>query len=122
MRSWTLTCDLRPWTANHERRMHHYERARRVRDYRLMFALLAGQARIPRLERVTVTAQPLSTSRRSRPDVAACYPPVKAAIDGIVDAGVLDDDDDEHLLAVTFLPLDYRAAHAGLRLVIEEQP
>lgn len=68
-----------------------------------------------------MVAQPLALSRRWRPDVAACYPAVKAAIDGLVDAGVLDDDDDRFLLAVTFLPVSV-CGKEGLQLtVLEEQ-
>ena len=35
-------------------------------------------------------------------DVAACVPAVKAAIDGLVDAGVLIDDAPQHLKAIVF--------------------
>jgi hypothetical protein len=76
--------------------------------------------RVPRLEAISITAQPLATTRRWRPDVAACYPTVKAAIDGIVDAGVIPDDDDRHLLAVTFLPVHYGTVD-GLRLIITQE-
>lgn len=62
----------------------------------------------------------MARSRRWRADVAACYPSVKAAIDGIVDAGVLDDDDDTHLLSVTFLPVAYGHGD-GLRITIHDE-
>ncbi len=62
---------------------------------------------------------PLATNRRWRPDVGACYPAVKAAIDGIVDAGVLDDDNPDHLLYVTFYPVEV-IGRDGLRLTITE--
>ena len=38
------------------------------------------------------------------PDTMASAPTVKAAIDGLVDAGVIPDDTGKHLAAVTFLP------------------
>jgi hypothetical protein len=44
---------------------------------------------------------------------------VKAAIDGIVDAGVLDDDNPDHLLYVTFYPVEV-IGRDGLRLTITE--
>lgn len=120
MRRWELVSSMRPWTANTERRLHHHARAKLVAECRQLFAWLAVEARIPRLDSVRVTAQPLSTDRRWRPDVAACFPAVKAAIDGLVDAGVLVDDDDERVRSVTFLPIDSSAEFAGLRLIIEE--
>lgn len=52
--------------------------------------------------------------------MAACYPTVKAAIDGIVDAGVIEDDDDRHLIAVTFYPVQYGKTQ-GLRLRIIDE-
>ena len=76
--------------------------------------------RIPPQQAISIIAQPLSTTRRWRPDVAACYPTVNAAIDGIVDAGVIPDDDDRHLLAVTFLPVMYGKVD-GLRITIIQE-
>jgi crossover junction endodeoxyribonuclease RusA len=117
---WIITDRERPWTANAERRMHYHERARRVREARTRWAWLTMAEKVPRLEAVSITAQPLARSRRWRADVAACYPTVKAAIDGIVDAGVIDDDDDRHLLAVTFLPVRY-AGVDGLTITITDE-
>ena len=117
---WTITDKERPWTANAERRMHYHERARRVREARTRWTWLVLAEKIPNLERVSIVAQPLARSRKWRADVAACYPSVKAAIDGIVDAGVIGDDDDSHLLAVTFLPVRY-AGQDGLTLTIVDE-
>lgn len=38
------------------------------------------------------------------PDIGACYPSVKAAIDGLVDAEVIPDDTGAHLVRLTFKP------------------
>jgi hypothetical protein len=51
---------------------------------------------------VTITAQPHQKGGRLQ-DVSACNPAVKAAIDGLVDAGVMQDDSPEFLTAITFL-------------------
>ena len=88
-----------------------------VRDARARWAWHALAARVPRLDRIRVEAQPMSKDRRWRPDVAACYPSVKAAIDGLVDARVIPDDDDRHVLNLTFLPVDIGEAN-GLRITI----
>lgn len=118
-RVWQLFDNERPWTANAERRWHHYKRAQVVRDARARWAWHALAARIPRLDRVEIDAQPLAKDRRWKPDVAACYPTVKAAIDGLVDARVLDDDDDTHVVALRFLPVDIGERN-GLALTIRE--
>ena len=114
---WSLFDPTRPWTANTERRWHHMERARQVRDARTRFYWLAKAAQVPRLDRITITATPHSRDRRWRPDVAACYPTVKAAIDGLVDAQVIPDDTDQYLTAVTFHPVRV-TGRDGLHLTI----
>jgi hypothetical protein len=116
---WQLLDSERPWTANAERRWHHYKRAQVVRDARARWAWHALAARIPRLEQITVDAQPLAKDRRWRPDVAACYPAVKAAIDGLVDARVIEDDDDRHVVALRFLPVVIGEGD-GLRITVTD--
>ena len=94
----------RSWTVNAERSMHHMTRAKRVRAVREEFAWLAKLSGRPRCEAVTVDVWPLAKDRRWLQDVAGCAPTAKAAIDGLVDAGVIDDDDETHLLWVRFHP------------------
>jgi len=109
----------RPWTTNAERRWHHLERAAKVRDTRDAFGWLAKAEQVPSLTAIKVYATPLAKDRRWKQDVGACFPAVKAAIDGLVDAAVLPDDSPEFVTALTFFP-----AHIGdvdgLRIVIEE--
>lgn len=118
-RWWHLVDLERPWTTNAERQWHYHKRAQIVRDARTRWAWHALTARIPRLDRVEIDARPLAKDRRWRPDVGACYPAVKAAIDGLVDARVLDDDDDRHVVAVRFLPCEVEGRD-GLSLIIRE--
>jgi hypothetical protein len=68
---------------------------------------------------VTVTATPHLRGRR-RQDVGACYLIVKACIDGLTDAGCWPDDDDEHVVALTFHPAVYGCAEDFLLLTITE--
>ena len=63
-----------------------------VRQWREAFLVLAKQQRIPRLDRVTIAVTPHLGNRRGLQDVAGCHPAAKAAIDGLVDAGVLSGD------------------------------
>jgi hypothetical protein len=120
-REWVIVDRNRPWTANAERKFHHMKRAQTVRATRERWAWLALAERIPRLERIEVIAAPLAKDRRWRPDVAACYPAVKAAIDGLVDARVILDDDDSRLASIKFLPVEV-VGYDGLRLTIKEAP
>lgn len=102
-RSWELEYSgERPLPMNAYRRLHFRARANYDRSWRTSFAWLARAARIPRLDAVTVTVA--QTCRRPPlPDVGGSFPTAKAAIDGLVDAGVLVDDDPAHLHALTFL-------------------
>jgi len=118
-RSFRLEHRARPWTTNAERRMHHHARADLVAEWRHAFATLARAEHVPTLERVIVTAMPIMASRRSRPDVGACLRAVKAAVDGLVDAGVLEDDDPDHLLELRFTAPAMGARDALVLLVTE---
>ena len=100
--SYTLCLSQKPWTTNAERAGNRWQRAELVKTWRTAFKFLALQQRIPMLTDVTITAQPHQKSGRLQ-DVSACNPAVKAAIDGLVDAGVMQDDSPEFLTAITFL-------------------
>lgn len=95
--TWTvgIPSSLRLITSNH--RLHWAAQARATRAIRHAAKLLAKSARIPALPRAKVVAEYRPADRRRR-DPANWYPSVKAAIDGLVDAGVLPDDDAAHLL------------------------
>lgn len=61
--------------------------------------IMARNAKIPALDRVTITVVYHPAAKR-RLDPHNWYPTIKAAIDGLVRAGVLPDDDHTHLLGV----------------------
>lgn len=114
---WYLTDPNRPWTANTERTWHHMKRAQVVKECRNRFYWLAKQEGIPKCDRISISAIPLAKDRRWRPDVAACYPTVKSAIDGLVDAGVIPDDNDKHLHRICFHPVEV-VGFDGIRIVV----
>lgn len=93
--SWTLTHEARPLPMNAYRRLHYHARARYDREWRGAFHLLARRARIPRLAAVTVIAAQTCRPGPRLPDPGALFPTAKAAIDGLVDAGVIADDTGE---------------------------
>lgn len=119
-RVWVIEDNIRPWTTNSERTWHHHKRAKMVRETRERWYLLAKRSGIPTLSQITVAVIPMSRDRRWRPDVGACYPTVKAAIDGIVDAGIIPDDNPQHLYSITFYAVDVNGRD-GMRLVIGER-
>lgn len=100
--TYTLRYEQRPWTLNVERQGNHWRRAALVREWRTTFAWLALEQRIPPLGCIEVTATPEVKHRGSMPDTGACIGAVKAAIDGLVDAGVLEDDGPDQVTALTF--------------------
>ncbi len=106
-RQLTVTVPGRPFSLNAERSNHWSDRARRVAQFRLdakyaTLESLAGER--PRFEQVAVDVYPYALNRRYRQDVGNCYASMKAALDGVVDTGILADDDDLHVVAVTFHP------------------
>lgn len=119
-RRWTIEdVGCRPLTVNRVMGLHRQQWARHTADVRRRWTFLALAARVDRLDACTVTATPLHRDGRSPQDVAACAPEVKAAVDGLVDAGVIADDTARHLRAVTFTAPDV-CGRDGLRLTIEE--
>ena len=98
-----LTYRKRPMTTNAERSGNRWGRAEHTREWREAFAWITRQERVPRMRWINVTVQPFQKRGRLQ-DTAACNPSVKAAIDGIVDAGVIPDDTGEHVRMITFLP------------------
>lgn len=79
-------------------RYHWASRARRTRKLRTRAALAARAARprIPPMVRARITVH-VHGRTRARTDPANAYPTIKAVVDGLVDAGVLPDDDAAHL-------------------------
>jgi hypothetical protein len=83
---------------NANQRLHHRAKAPLTKDIREAARLMARQAKIPHLERAHVfyVVHPVSTARLRDPGNWA--PSAKAAVDGMVDAGVLEDDNSTRLL------------------------
>lgn len=117
---WYLIADGgRPLTVNKARTLHHLAWAKRNEATRLVWWHLATHHRIPRLDAARIVVVPLHANHATPQDVAACAPAAKAAVDGLVDAGVLIDDDPAHLRMVAFLP-PVVAGVNGLGLMVED--
>lgn len=83
---------------NANQRLHHQPEARMKKAIRTAAWAAARQVRVPRMERAHVlyVVHPTTIGRRRDPGNWA--PSAKAAVDGLVDAGVLDDDNSRRLL------------------------
>lgn len=82
------------WLTSNQR-MSWQEKARRVRYLRELAAINARNTKRYNSP-VHITAT-IAGRTRTRMDPANTYPTIKALIDGIVDARVIDDDDSEHV-------------------------
>jgi len=116
--SWTLDLpyETPPLTAN--QRMHHMARHRHVKALRGTTALLARAAHVPPLGvcRVTLT---WFVNTRHRRDADNIVPTLKAACDGLVDAGVVPDDTPD-LMAKLMPVIEYRpGVRQSLELLVE---
>lgn len=86
---------------SNQARVHWATRARRVKNIRTAAHMVCQRFAFEPLPPVTCEVEVTWPDRRRR-DTHNLQPSVKAAIDGIVDAGLLKDDSDEHLKALTF--------------------
>lgn len=88
---------------NSARNWHHHKLAKQVKIWREAYQELATDAGIPALHAMRIEVVPILGDRR-RQDTAACVLAAKAAIDGIVDAGVVPDDNPQYMKYVRFWP------------------
>lgn len=119
MREWLLTYPKRPWTVNAERRMHYHARAKLVKEWREVYAEMVKEQGIPALN--TIGIEVYVTSRtKALADTGACFAAHKAAVDGIVDAGVVPDDKGEYVKWITFYPVNYLQGIDSMTIKIVE--
>lgn len=116
---YTLRHPARPWSLNAERSGHWRKHRALTDEWRGVFHLLALEARIPELVAITVTVQPEVKNRSAMPDTGACVGAAKAAIDGLVDAGVIIEDGPTVVRRLTFEAPRVTGVDA-LELIIEE--
>jgi hypothetical protein len=120
LRQFELVHEARPKPMNEYRTLHFRVRADYDKEWRQAFWALAKRARVPAMP-AGIIVSVVQTCRRGTPlpDPLAEAPTVKAAIDGIVDAGVIPDDTGEYVRSIAFVP----AVHSDrdrLVLLIEE--
>ena len=101
-----VPCEL--FTTNAERRLHHYARAAKVSDIRHKAKLYClnmqrNKKAVPFSQPVHVEFHP-TQKPGTLADVAGHLPVAKAVLDGVVDAGLLFDDNPEWVLSQRFWP------------------
>ena len=92
-RTFTIALPAGPKLLSLNGREHWAERARRTEALKKAAWAMALQAKIPRLERVAVTVEYQPRDLRHYDAENTCAPSGKACLDGIVAAGVLEDDE-----------------------------
>ena len=81
--------------------MHHMERAALTREWREAFGWLARKEHLAPVSQAIIVVQPHLRFKRSM-DCDACMPAAKAAIDGLIDAGVLIDDKPPNIVEIRY--------------------
>ncbi len=101
-REWTLTIPAPADWMNSNKR---YKRRPNdvIKAWKDAATVYARQAKVPKLGAVHINAT-LHFTDRIRRDAPNYYPTIKAAIDGVVAAGILADDSDQHVLSLTIQP------------------
>lgn len=92
---YSLTVTGREWL-NANDRGGWQRRHRLSREWRNSSAWVARAVRLPTVARVHITATAVVRDGRRR-DPANLAPTAKAVVDGLVDAGLIQDDDSKHL-------------------------
>ena len=82
---------------NANKRLHRMRQADLTKAIRAAAFVMAKNGKVPALQRAHIICEFRPPDRRRR-DVHNLYPSAKAAVDGLVDAGVLPDDSDEYLI------------------------
>ncbi|MFG2001749.1 hypothetical protein ACGFNU_21620 [Spirillospora sp. NPDC048911] len=96
-RFWRLEMPAGQTLLNANRQLHWSQKARIVRQLRSDAYFIAKYVKVPPLKRARIDAYYCPPPARRTRDAANWQPTFKAQVDGIVDAGVLPDDDHTHL-------------------------
>jgi crossover junction endodeoxyribonuclease RusA len=116
-REWLIPLPIEAPPLRDNQRLHWADKARKTRQLRSYARLLANSHKVPPLDRARIVLHWQPAVRRTR-DQFSIAPTLKPLVDGLVDAGVLCDDDSEHAdLSCRIEPV---AKKAALWLVITE--
>jgi len=102
-RTWTVTIPAPTRWLNSNDRRSARRNAPDIKEWRDAARQYARAARLPKLGACRITATVSMAVKRMR-DTPNYYPTIKAAIDGLKDAEVFDDDNDGHVYSLTIEP------------------
>jgi len=101
----SVTFMEKPWTTNAERRQKHWsQRAKITARWRHAYASVIKMlldCGYPTAQKIGVTVIPHQEKGKMQ-DTGSCYPSAKAAIDGLVDGGLIPDDGPQYVDYVLF--------------------
>jgi crossover junction endodeoxyribonuclease RusA len=92
----------RPVSLNDIYSKHWRTKHAMVEEWKQAGWALALEQKVPHYDRIGVVCIPFGPGARQDP--GNCYPSVKAFVDGLVKAKVVDDDDGDHVAYVLMLP------------------
>lgn len=108
----------RAWWLTSNQRLDRWTKAEHTRDLRALARTEAAAQALPRgLHRVRIIAHLTYPDHRRR-DANNAHPTTKALIDGLVDYGLIPDDNDRHLVGPDHRP-DGTGPGYRVRLVVE---
>lgn len=113
----TYTVEQKPLTANKIRTYHYHKVATNMRAWKESFYWLHKQN--PHVFDTPIVVTVTHETKGRLPDVGSCMHTVKAAIDGLVLAGMIPDDNPKWLHAITFLA-PKKTGRDALSLTIEK--
>jgi hypothetical protein len=121
-RTWTLTLPYRTPPLRDNSRDHWAVKAAATRQLRGDARVLAAHAKLPRqLHRVAIILHWQPAVRRRR-DQLSIAPTLKPLVDGLVDYGLVPDDDVDHVTVTCRIHPPQPGACGALWLDIEELP
>jgi len=109
-----------PWSRpplTENSRLHHFPKAKLIREIRETGGWLVKQAKIPPVGFCEVTLVWVPSCARNRDDDNPT-PTIKALADGIVDAGIVPDDSTKHMRRNPTV-IDEPSKNPGMWLIIE---
>lgn len=105
---------------NANQRRHWSHRQRLTKVWRESTAWRARGASVPRLNRARIVVE-FSFGDHQRRDVSNYQPTAKAIVDGLIDAGLLPDDNDRHLIGPDLRRAD-RPGAPQIRVIVTDLP
>lgn len=117
--AWVLRREAKPTLQNAWNRLYPHARREVKREWRAYGHLDAVLFMVPKFDRIDIRID--HTYKGPSPDAVSCFPSVKAYIDGLVDAGVIEDDSPEYIGTYIFTTPRRTGVHALTFTITESE-